>query len=62
VDLHDDAGRIETDNMQQTKEQEFILLLPDTSEAYLDSLQLESVIERRNRLVHRLVHEPWFIA
>jgi hypothetical protein len=33
VDLHDGAGSIEIDNTQQTNEQEFILLLPDTSEA-----------------------------
>jgi hypothetical protein len=29
---------------------------------YLDELQLDQLIERRNILVHRLPHEPWFIA
>ncbi|ATC65136.1 hypothetical protein CMV30_14890 [Nibricoccus aquaticus] len=30
--------------------------------SYLDELQLDQLIEKRNVLVHRLPHEPWFIA
>jgi hypothetical protein len=35
--------------------------LKNESASYLETFQLDQIIERRNRLVHRLVHDPDFL-